>query len=77
MSTLFIHHFANIQKEIMPQDLGCSSNDFTIEMLFLKHLVNIRTVTMHICGEPFDRPALLVENRFDNMSYMKLRHSCI
>lgn len=29
---------------------------------------------MHLCSEPFDRSALLVKKRFDDMSYMNLRH---
>lgn len=73
-TTLFIHHLANIQKEIMPQDLGCAGDNFTIEMLFFKHLVYVCAVAMHFSGEPFDRSALFVENRFDDMSHMEIRH---
>jgi hypothetical protein len=32
---------------------------------------------VHLLGEPFDRSALFVKNRFDDMSYMKLRHQCV
>lgn len=58
----------------MPEGLGSSDDDFTVEVLFLKYLVNVRAVAMHLIGEPFDRSALLIENRFDDMSYMNLRH---
>lgn len=73
-ATLFIHHAADFKKEIMPKGKGSTSNDFTVEMLLFKHFVYVRAVAMHLRGEPFDRPALLVENRFDDMSYMNLRH---
>lgn len=76
-ATLFIHYSTNIQKEIMLKNLGSTSDDFAVEIWFLKHLVYIRAVAMHLRGEPFDRSALFVENRFDDMSYVEIRHQCI
>lgn len=62
----------------MPKGLRSSGDDFTVKVLLLKYLVDIRAVAMHLLGEPFDRSALLFENRFDDMSYMEIRHpSCI
>ena len=46
-------------------------------MLLFKQLVYVRAVAMHLRGEPFDRPALFVENCFDDMSNMEIRHQCI
>ena len=42
-----------------------------------KNLIDIAAVAMHLLGEPLDRVALLVENAFDDMTYMNLRHLCI
>lgn len=77
IATLFVHLLANVKKEIMSKGLGSACDNITIMMRFLKHLVNVRAVAMHFFSEPFDRPALFVENCLDNMSYMEIRHSCI
>ena len=58
----------------MSKNLGYSKDDFTVEMFLLKDLVNISPVAVHLLGKPFDCSALFVENRFDNMSYMEIRH---
>ena len=70
----FIHHLANVKEEIMPKNLWGAGYDFAVKMRLFKHLVNIRAVAMHFCGEPFDSSALFVENRFDDMSHMEIRH---
>lgn len=77
MATIFIHLSANVEEEIMSKSLGSSDDDFAVEVLFLKYLVDVRAVAMHLFSEPFDGSALLVENCFDDMSYMNLRHTCI
>ena len=78
IATLFIHLLTNVKKEIMPKNLGSAGDDFAVEMLFLKYLVYIRTVTAHLLGKPFHCSPLFVENRFDNMSYVKICHlTCI
>lgn len=76
-ATLFIHLLTNVKKEIMPKDLGSAGDDFTVEMRLFKQLVYVRTVAIHFCGEPFYCPTLFIENRFDDMSYMKICHLCI
>ena len=76
MATLFTHNSTNVNEEIMFKSFGGSGDDFAVEMLFLKYLVYVRPVTMHLFSKPFDCSSLLVENRFDNMSYMKIRHPC-
>ena len=46
-------------------------------MLLFEHLVDVCPATAHFRSEPFHRSPLFVENRFDNMSYMKIRHLCV
>ena len=77
MATLFVHLFADVEEEIMSKGLRGSNNDFTIEVLLFKYLMNIRAVAMHFLGKPFDGSTLFVENCFDDMSYMNLRHTCV
>lgn len=76
MATLFIHLLADVKKEIMHKDIWSTLDDFTVKMRLLKHLVDVRAVAMHLCSEPSYRSPLLVENCFDNMSYVEIRHLC-
>lgn len=77
MGILFLHHPADFKKEIVSEHFGGAGNDFAVEMWVLEDLIDIASVAMHLLGEPLDRSALLVENLFDDMSYMNLRHSCV
>jgi len=61
-------------EEIMVKCFGGTSYDFTVEVLFLEHLVNIGAVAMHTLGEPLHLAPLFIKNRFDYMSYVKIRH---
>jgi len=74
MATLFIHLLTNVKKEIMLKNLGSAGDSFTVEMLLLKYLVYICPVTTHLLSKPFNCSTLFVEYRFDNMSYVYLRH---
>lgn len=77
IATLFVHHLAKVKEEIMVKYIGGSLDNGTVEVVLLEHVVYVRAVAMHLMGKPFDGSALLVENCFDDMSYMNLRHPCV
>ena len=75
--TSFLHYITDFKKEIVSEHFGGTGDDFAVEMGVLKNFVDIASIAMHLLGEPLDRSALFVENLFDDMSYMNLRHSCV
>lgn len=74
MATLFVHHVTEVKEEVVTKNFGSAGDSFAVEVPLLEHFVDVRAIAMHPCGEPADRPALLVENRLDDMSCMEIRH---